>query len=174
MGIDITDYERRQLEGQSYLIRPLLGANGVQRSTYHDPITGQEFENLPIDPRSYQGYTVGSGWRLGPAPEELKAKWAAGEAERTAAWKQKLATHKVVTPSLPSNVPGFAEAVAEAVVQVLKTLGIETPPEVPVVEEVVEELMPSNITNMDEWLSTFSDKTGLTSLSKTGLQLNVP
>ena len=76
--IALTAYEEQQLEKQEYLILPLPGANGANGALYHNPITGQEFENLPTDPRALDLYLKVKGWRLGPAPAELKEAWLAG------------------------------------------------------------------------------------------------
>ena len=129
MGIRLTAYEQEQLKQGDYLIRPVPGASGASKSIYHNPITGQEFENLPTDPRSLQLYTRVKGWRLGPAPTELKEKWVAGEAERTASFNKMVAAHKAESPLQPNEMPGFNEAVATAVAQVLKSLGINPPSE---------------------------------------------
>lgn len=127
MAIEITAYEQAQLAKQDYLIRPLAGAQGADKSTYHNPITGQEFENLPVDPRSLQLYTRVKGWRLGPASDELRAKWAAGEAERKAADDRMVESYRAKAPLPVQEIPGFNEAVAVAVAQVLKQLGVEVP-----------------------------------------------
>ena len=131
--IELTAYEEQQLRGQEYLIRPLPGANGANGALYHNPITGQEFENMPTDPRALELYLKVKGWRLGPAPAELKEAWLAGEAERKAADDQMVERYKRTQPLSAEEIPGFNEAVAaateKAVTQVLKSLGIEPPSE---------------------------------------------
>ena len=59
----------------------LPDAQGPSTTTYHNPLTGQEFHGLPMDPWSLESYmrggVHGSRARLlpGPASEELRAKW---------------------------------------------------------------------------------------------------
>lgn len=131
MGIDVTEREKEQLEAAQYLIRPLAGANGMHKATYHNPQTGQEFPALPTDPRSLQLYTLVKGWRLGPAPAELKAKWEAGAIERAAKSREAEAearrTHPVEIREDFKETPMFKTAVKDAVIEALREMGIEKP-----------------------------------------------
>jgi hypothetical protein len=93
MGIQLTADERKQLRSGGSSVSVLPGSER-EVSTYHDPKTGQEFENLPVDPYSFEHYTRIRHLRVGSAPAELRAKWEAGEAERLATYEQRLENHR--------------------------------------------------------------------------------
>ena len=57
-----------------YLEEDMPGIPGPEKDWYHNPRTGQEFPNLPIDPYSVRLYG-GKGWRRGPASDELRLAW---------------------------------------------------------------------------------------------------
>ena len=124
MGITVTPTEKAELKAAGSLVRPLAGADGAASTYFHNPKTGQEFVNLPIDPY-HLGRHLQRGLVMGPAPAELKAKWEAGEAERSAANDALMAEHLSKSPV--EETPQFREAVAAAVIQVLEKLGIELP-----------------------------------------------
>ena len=79
MAITVTPEEKAQLEKENTLIRDLPGANGANTANYHNPVTGQEMSG-PIDPY-HMTRRLRQGWRLGPAPTELKSKWLVREQE---------------------------------------------------------------------------------------------
>ena len=56
-------------------VEPLDDAPGPTTMTYHDPETGQEFPNLPMDPWSLETYMKRHGWMLGEASPALRAQW---------------------------------------------------------------------------------------------------
>ena len=98
----------------------------MQSTQFHNPKTGQEFVDLPIDPYHLSRY-IQRGLVMGPASPELKAKWEAGEAERQAANDALMAEH--AGSSLMEETPRFTEAVAAAAALVLEKLGVEVPNE---------------------------------------------
>ena len=125
MAITVTPEEKAQLEKENTLIRELPGANGANRASYHNPVTGQEMSG-PIDPY-HMTRRLRQGWRLGPAPTELKGKWLIREQElkeeddrREEEYKNS-DEHKV---NLDTQADRFNEAVATAVAQVLEKLGV--------------------------------------------------
>ena len=130
MAITVTDAEKAELASAGSLIRPLAGADGAVSTSFHNPKTGQEFVNLPVDPRALGRY-LNRGWQTGPATDEMRQKWADGEAERQAANDALMAEHLGKIPVEES--PRFNDAVAAAaelvVTQVLKKLGVEVPSE---------------------------------------------
>ena len=126
MAITVTQAEKAELASAGSLIRPLAGADGAASTYFHNPKTGQEFVNLPIDPYHLSRH-LQRGLVMGPAPAELKAKWEAGEAERSAANDALMAEHLSESPVALEETPQFREAVAAAVIQVLEKLGIELP-----------------------------------------------
>ena len=81
MGFTLTPEEKVELEQKNSLVLPLPGANATVSGTFHNPVTGQELLNQPIDPY-HLPRRLRRGWRMGPAPAELKAKWEAGAEER--------------------------------------------------------------------------------------------
>ncbi len=130
MPITVTDQEKAELASAGTLVRPLAGADGAVSTVFHNPKTGQEFVNLPLDPY-HLGRHLRRGLVMGPASPELRAKWEAGEAERQAANDALMTEHMGKNPVEES--PRFNDAVAAAaelvVTQVLKKLGVEVPSE---------------------------------------------
>ncbi len=57
-----------------YLEEDMPGIPGPEKDWYHNPKTGQEFRNLPVDAYSLRLYR-GKGWRRGPASDELRLAW---------------------------------------------------------------------------------------------------
>ncbi len=128
MAITVTDQEKAELQAAGSLIRPLAGADGAPSTAFHNPKTGQEFINLPIDPY-HLGRHLQRGLVMGPPSPELRAKWEAGEAERQAANDTLMAEHLSKAPPPIEESPRFNEAVAAAVTQVLEKIGIDLPTE---------------------------------------------
>ena len=126
MVIVLTPQERAELESGGSLLRPLVGAEGAASTQFHNPKTGQEFINLPIDPY-HLGRHLRRGLVMGPASPELRAKWDAGEAERTATDDALMAEH--MDTSMVEETPRFQDAVEAAVAKVLEKLGVEIPSE---------------------------------------------
>ncbi|KKK73751.1 hypothetical protein LCGC14_2890660 [marine sediment metagenome] len=126
MPITVTDQEKAELAAAGTLVRPLAGADGAVSTVFHNPKTGQEFVNLPIDPY-HLGRHLRRGLVMGPASPELREKWEAGEAERQAANDALMAEHLGKSPV--EETPRFSDAVAAAVTQVLEKLGVEIPSE---------------------------------------------
>ncbi len=100
--------------------------------TWHDPETGREFPHLPADAPNAANYMI-RGFRMGPAPKELKEKWEAGEAKRRADAVERLAKvkataeHKGLKRALgdADQAPAAStEEVAAAVIKKLIDLGI--------------------------------------------------
>ena len=128
MAIALTPEEKAQLKREDSLILPLAGADGAESAQFHNPKTGQEFVNLPIDPY-HLGRHLRRGLMMGPASPELREKWEAGEADRQAANDALMAEHLDKAPPPIEATPRFEDAVAAAVVQVLEKLGVEVPSE---------------------------------------------
>ena len=124
MAITVTPEEKAALAAAGSLLRPLVGAEGAVSTEFHNPKTGQDFVNLPIDPY-HLGRHLRRGLVMGPASPELREKWEAGEAERQAANDALMAEHMEKAPSPIEETPRFAEAVATAVTQVLERLNAE-------------------------------------------------
>ena len=120
MAITVTAQEKAELKAAGSLLRPLAGAEGAASMPFHNPQTGQEFENLPIDPY-HLGRHLRRGLIMGPASPELRAKWETGKAERQAADDALMAEHLAKSPA--EETPRFNDAVAAAVTQVLEKLG---------------------------------------------------
>ncbi len=126
MVITVTPEEKAQLQKENTLIRDLPGANGANTANYHNPVTGQEMSG-PIDPY-HMTRRLRQGWRLGPAPTELKSKWLVREQElkeeddQREQEYQSSDEHKV---DLTAQADRFNEAVASAVAQVLEKIGYD-------------------------------------------------
>ena len=121
MRISLTPEEKAQLKLENSLILPLEGSDGAASTKFHNPKTGQEFINLPIDPY-HLGRHLRRGLVMGPASPELKEKWEAGEAERQTKNDTLMAEHMESAPSPIEATPRFVEAVSAAVTQVLERL----------------------------------------------------
>ena len=153
MAITVTPEEKAQLEKENTLIRDLPGANGANRANYHNPVTGYEMSG-PIDPY-HMTRRLQQGWRLGPAPTELKAKWLVREQElkeeddRRQEEFEDSDEHKV---NLQSQADHFTEAVATAVTQVLEKLGVELPNEGSTTRREKEEEAPSEVDHQTDFL----------------------
>lgn len=129
MPITLTPPEKAKLKQEDSLIRPLDGAEGAESAAYHNPKTGQEFRNLPMDPRALTRY-LRRGLMLGSASPELKAKWLAGKAERAAADDARTAEYEDSDQAQldqQAQDGRFKEAVAAAVTQVLEKLEADLP-----------------------------------------------
>ena len=124
MAITLTPEQKAQLQREESLVLPLAGADGAESAQFHDPKTGQEFVNLPVDPYHLTRY-LRRGWMMGPASAELRAKWAAGESERTAADDSRVAEFATSAEHQESEKARFSDAVSAAVAQVLEKLGVD-------------------------------------------------
>ncbi|KKN07492.1 hypothetical protein LCGC14_1066310 [marine sediment metagenome] len=127
MPITLTPQEKALLKQEDSLIQPLDGADGAESAAYHNPKTGQEFPNLPMDPRALTRY-LRRGLMLGPASPELKAKWLAASAERAAADDAMVAEYEDSDQAQidqGSQDERFKDAVAAAVAQVLEKLRVD-------------------------------------------------
>jgi len=124
--IPVTPDERAQLERNDSLIRDLPGSSGSDQASYYNPVTGQEI-SAPTDPY-HLTRRIKQGWRLGPAPTELKGKWLIREQElkeeddRRQEEFENSDEHKV---NLQSQADQFTDAVATAVTKVLEGMGID-------------------------------------------------
>ena len=130
MAITITSEEKAQLEKENTLIRELPGATGSDHASYHNPETGQEMSG-PIDPY-HMTRRLRQGWRLGPAPVELRAKWLVREQELKEADDRRDEQYKNSDEhgvDLNAQAERFNEAVAAAVTQVLEKIGVDLPNE---------------------------------------------
>ena len=126
MAIIVTSEEKAQLEKENTLIRDLPGANGANRANYHNPVTGYEMSG-PVDPY-HMSRRIQQGWRLGPAPAELKEKWLVREKELKELDDLQMEEHKSSPEGVQERASrdyDFSEAVATAVAQVLERMGID-------------------------------------------------
>ncbi len=159
MAITVTPEEKAQLEKENTLIRDLPGANGANRANYHNPVTGYEMSG-PIDPY-HMTRRLQQGWRLGPAPTELKAKWLIREQELKEADDQReeeyknSEEHKV---DLTAQADRFTDAVAAAVAQVLEKIGYD-PNEGQITHREKEEEAPSEVDHQTDFLQAVDSPT---------------
>ncbi len=128
MAIIVTPEEKAQLQKENTLIRALPGATGSDHANYHNPVTGQEMSG-PMDPY-HMTRRLRQGWRLGPAPSELRAKWIVREQELKEADDLIIERHKLSDEGRQEREvweQNFSDAVATAVTQVLEKLGVDLP-----------------------------------------------
>ncbi len=126
---NLTPDQVAQVERENSLILPLPGANGSESGTFHNPVTGKEIFNQPID-AYHLTRRLRQGWQMGPASAELKAKCVIRDAELKIEDDKRVAEYLASDDhqtSLDEQVRGFNDAVASAVSQVLERLGIELP-----------------------------------------------
>ena len=150
--ITVTPEERAQLERENSLIRDLPGATGANQASYHNPVTGQEMSG-PIDPY-HMTRRLQQGWRLGPAPTELKAKWLIRERELKEADDLKMEDHKNSPEGVQERSErdyNFSDAVATAVTQVLEKIGYD-PNEGQTAHREKEEEAPSEVDHQSDFL----------------------
>ena len=160
MAIIVTPEEKAQLEKENTLIRELPGATGSDHASYHNPETGQEMAG-PIDPY-HMTRRLRQGWRLGPAPVELKAKWLVREQELKEADDLQMEDHKNSPEGVQERASrdyDFSKAVATAVTQVLEKLGVELPNEKPTALREKEEEAPSEVDHQTDFLQTIDAST---------------
>ena len=121
--------------------------SGQEFGPWYDTQTGKQFDRLPMDPRAFQRFAR-RGWMPGTVPDELKAKWEAGAADRRAALDALVAKQtktedfkklKGEADSPTDNV----EAMADAVIDKLVKLGII---KVPVENEIDQETEAADLT----------------------------
>ncbi len=145
MPISLTPQEKARLKQEESIILPLDGSTGAESAAYHNPKTGQEFPNLPLDPRALTRY-LRRGLMLGPAPAELRAKWESTASEREAAADAMVAEYESSDQAqVDQGVRDgqFNDAVTAAVTQVLEKLGVEIPSaQAPQKEEKTGEIAP--------------------------------
>jgi hypothetical protein len=128
VAITLTREEKAQLEKENTLIRDLPGANGADRASYHNPVTGQEMTG-PMDPY-HMTRRIRQGWRLGPAPKELQEKWLVRQQELKEADDLIVEEHKNSDEGRQEREvweQNFSDAVATAVTKVLERLGVDIP-----------------------------------------------
>ena len=115
--------------------------SGQEFGPWYDFKTGQQFTRLPMDPRAFQRYAR-RGWMPGIAPDELKAKWDAGAADRQAEYDSRMAKQtetaefKKLKDEVGESAGSSTEEVADAVIDKLVKLGII---KVPVENEIDQE-----------------------------------
>ncbi len=111
-----------------------IGGSAQPFSVWHNPDTGQEFPRLPSDAPNAANYMI-RGFRMGPAPAELREKWEAGAPERAEEVEKRLrkarssSEHRKIKQGLgaePDQQPQ-ADLVRQTVEQVLKALGHDLP-----------------------------------------------
>lgn len=124
--------------------------------TYHDPKTGQEFPRLPADQYHIILYVAEKGWRLGPAPEHLRAKWKAGRAERDREAQARLKAvkktpeYKELKESVESVPRSEVEdIVKKAVQEALRLAGV-----IPSEPEIKNEIEETQLSLFDETVDT--------------------
>lgn len=128
MGKFTVDPEQQeQLDrGEDYTTpTPLPGAAGLNKRTYHNPVTGKEIVSL-CDPYHIM-LRLRQGWKLGPASPELREKWKIREAELRAIDDKMDADYAATHPHLEDQQAQFNDAVAQAVAATLKQLGYPPP-----------------------------------------------
>jgi len=126
MAITLTPEEKAEVKREAFLIRELPGASGVPSGTFHNPVTGKEIHNQPID--SYHLMRrLRQGWQLGPASPELKEKWLVREAELREEDDRMVAEYTASDEHREDEAGRFNEAVTTAVTAVLEKLGIDLP-----------------------------------------------
>jgi hypothetical protein len=126
---NLTPDQVAQVERENSLILPLPGSTGSESGTFHNPVTGQEIVNQPID-AYHLTRRLRQGWQMGQASPELKEKWVIREAELQEEDDQRVAKYLASEEhqaSLDDQAQGFNDAVASAVAQVLEKLGVELP-----------------------------------------------
>ena len=134
-GIRLTKKEKaaglKEIEGPS---QPFM--------TWHNPETGQEFPRLPSDAPNAANYMI-RGFRMGPAPQELKDKWKASEVNRIAEHDKRLkkikdtAEYRKMERDLgkASENQASTEEVASAVIKQLQDLGVIKAPQIEEVKQ---------------------------------------
>ncbi len=113
-----------------------IGGSVQPFMTWHDPETGQEFPRLPADAPNACNYMI-RGFRMGPAPDDLREKWEAGAEDRRAEQSKALsrvnrsAEHKRLESQMGVDQPSPAttEETAAAVIKQLIDLGVVKIPE---------------------------------------------
>ena len=127
MGIALSKRQLVELKAKNFVLTELPGGDSLPRAQYHNPKSGQEFKLL-ADMVNMQGY-LAKGLLLGPAPEDLREKWKAGEAERIAEDDRMTERYRATDEHKETESTNFNEAVQAAVAQVLKNLGKDIPTE---------------------------------------------
>jgi hypothetical protein len=123
--------QQEELDGGADYTTPtvLPGAAGLSKGTYHNPATGKEIISLR-DPYHIM-LRLRQGWRLGPAPPELRERWKIREAELKAEDDRYEAEYAAAHPHLEDQQAQFNDAVAAAakaaVVATLEQLGVPLP-----------------------------------------------
>ena len=126
---NLTPDQVAQVERENSLILPLPGSTGSESGTFHNPVTGQEIINQPLD-AFHRSRRQRQGWQTGPASPELKQKWVIREEELRIEDDERVAKYLASNEhqeSMDSQAQGFNDAVASAVAQVLEKLGVELP-----------------------------------------------
>ena len=128
--INLTAEQKRELEANNSLILPQEGAVGQGRGTYHNPVTGKELRNSPMD-NWHMWLRLRQGWKLGPASSELREKWAIREQELRVAEEARVAEYVASQGHVDGERTRFNEAVQEAtalaVAATLEKLEIDLP-----------------------------------------------
>jgi hypothetical protein len=128
MGKFTVDPEQKeQLDrGDDYTTPTTLpGAAGLNKGTYHNPVTGKEIVSLR-DPYHIM-LRLRQGWRLGPASPELREKWKIREAELKAIDDKMEEDYAAAHPQEDEQRAQFNDAVAQAVTATLEQLGVPLP-----------------------------------------------
>jgi len=124
--ITLTPEEDARLKANDSLILPLPGAKRNGTATFHNPVTGKEIFNQPIDPYHLMR-RLRQGWQLGPSSPELKEKWIIREAELKVEDDRMVAEHVATHGHVEPDKDQFNEAVTAAVTTILEQLGHPLP-----------------------------------------------
>jgi len=124
--ITLTPEEDARLKANDSLILPLPGAKRNGTATFHNPVTGKEIFNQPIDPYHLMR-RLRQGWQLGPSSPELKEKWITRAEELRVTEEARVAEYVATHGPVEPDKDQFSEAVKAAVTAVLEKLGHSLP-----------------------------------------------
>ncbi len=124
--ITLTPEQEAELEANNSLILPHPGAKRNGKGTFHNPVTGKEVHNQPMDPYHLMR-RLRQGWQIGPASPELKEKWPIREAELKAEDDAMVAEYVASHEHEEDQRTRYNEDVKSAVLAVLDQLGIALP-----------------------------------------------
>ena len=112
--------------GDSTTPMPMEGVNRSGTGTFHNPVTGREIHNQPMDLAQWSR-KLAKGWKTGPASPELREKWKIREAELRAENDKMEADYLASHEHEVDTRTRYNEDVKSAVLAVLDQLGVDLP-----------------------------------------------
>ena len=124
--ITLTQEQKAELQREDVLFLEQPNLNRPGTGTFHNPVTGREIYNQPMDMAQWSR-KLAKGWKTGPASPELREKYKIREAELRVEDDKREADYLASHEHEVDTRTRYNEDVKSAVLAVLDQLGVDLP-----------------------------------------------